>query len=76
MPKNEIAPRIAAASRDCLRLAPPAPGRQAPLLSHKSGRRKRHCGSPMIKQTAIAKTYVTLLGGDFTARQNGRPQRD
>jgi large subunit ribosomal protein L35 len=35
------------------------------LLSHKSGRRKRHLRSPLIKQTAIAKTYVTLLGGDF-----------
>ncbi len=35
------------------------------LLSHKSGRRKRHLRSPLIKNTAIAKTYVTLLGGDF-----------
>jgi large subunit ribosomal protein L35 len=35
------------------------------LLSHKSGRRKRHLRSPFLKQTAIAKTYVTLLGGDF-----------
>jgi len=33
------------------------------LLSHKSGSRKRHLRSPMIKQTAIAKTYVILLGG-------------
>ncbi len=33
------------------------------LLSHKSGSRKRHLRTSMIKQTAIAKTYVTLLGG-------------
>jgi large subunit ribosomal protein L35 len=33
------------------------------LLSHKSGSRKRHLRSSVIKQTAIAKTYVTLLGG-------------
>jgi large subunit ribosomal protein L35 len=33
------------------------------LLSHKSGSRKRHLRTSVIKQTAIAKTYVTLLGG-------------
>jgi large subunit ribosomal protein L35 len=33
------------------------------LLSHKSGSRKRHLRSSVIKQTAIAKTYVSLLGG-------------
>jgi large subunit ribosomal protein L35 len=33
------------------------------LLSHKSGKRKRKLRGSVIKQTAIAKTYVILLLG-------------
>jgi large subunit ribosomal protein L35 len=32
------------------------------LLSHKTGKRKRHLRSPITETTKIAKTYVHLMG--------------